>query len=206
LNAGRRAAALLAVACIGAAGCGGGGDNAASDPGLTADVQAFVAVKGAVDNLTRTLQLVATADDTVSSLRQAGPSSGAARRFRDGAELSWNNVVVGLNGFTAGQAKAVPGLADSIEATRVAAIAWQNALGDLQGTVGTGRARRKAVAKALAEPRQDETAARAKLRSTAAMLAQLACALERRRPELAPAGAAASDCAAARQLSTTTAP
>jgi hypothetical protein len=167
---------------------------AAEPPTLApADVQRFIAVKGAIDNLTRVLQLVSTADGTVEQLLAADPESKAAARLAAGASLGWNNVVVGLNAFTAEQAQEIDGLVETVGTTRAAAIAWQNALQRHNG--------RTLAAGDLAGPQKRESQAKEALKQTAWTLAQAACDLERAHPQLAASGAAESNCSAAAKLS-----
>ena len=168
----RRSAAALAAASVLLAACGGDKPAEESSRLTPAEVQRFIAVKGAVDNLTRVLQLVSTADGTVDQLLRADPASKLAVRLADGAELGWNNVVVGLNAFTPPQAGAVEGLANSVGTTRAAAIAWQNSLGALEDRLGDQGLTSDALAARLTAPQR----------------------------ELAPEGAARSDCAAAANL------
>jgi hypothetical protein len=195
-----RSAAALTAASVFLAACGGDKPAEESSRLTPAEVQRFIAVKGAIDNLTRVLQLVSTADGTVDQLLRTDPASKLAVRLASGADLGWNNVVVGLNAFTPTQAGAVEGLANSVGTTRAAAIAWQNSLGALEGRVGDRGLTSGALAAQLAAPQKKEVAAKKALRMTAATLAQMACDLEASHPELAPEGAARSDCAAAANL------
>ena len=164
-----------------------------------ADVQRFVAVKEATDNLGRLIAMVDTANSTVGQLEQQHPASPAARRLLEGSQIGWNNVMVTLNAFTPNQAAAVDGLATTVVGTRAAAVSWLNALGALGPHLRTG-ANDLAISSALAEPRKSSAHVRSLLTGTAASLAHMACKLERAHPELAGKAAAAGDCAAAAHL------
>jgi hypothetical protein len=128
-------AALLALSI--AAGCGG--QDAATSSRLTpADVQRYVAVKEATDNMTRLIELIGTADGTVDQLSRQRAGSASARSLMDGAKIGWNNVMVGLNAFTPSQAKEVSGLAGMVLAYRELAITWSNTLDHLAVTTTSG--------------------------------------------------------------------
>ena len=106
---------LLPAACSTSSG--------SDSPGLTPnDVQRYVAVKEASDNLAYLVELISTADGVVREFAQSRTGSPAADRLLSGAKLSWNNVLVGLNEFRPQQAVAVPELATMVEAQREAAI------------------------------------------------------------------------------------
>jgi len=182
------AATLVSVVLGGAsAGCG-----SQERPLTPAEVQRFVLVKETTDNLTRLINLISTADDTTSALSRAKAGSAEARRLRRGARIGWNNVLVGLNAFTPRQARAVSGLAETVGTTRDVAFNWLDVLRAYRGDVGT-----------LARAHKEELKSRRLIRRLAATLARLACSLESKHPELAPAGSAKSDCAAARKLTGT---
>ncbi|MGN6380316.1 MAG: hypothetical protein ACTHNU_15285, partial [Gaiellales bacterium] len=120
-----RVAAAIALGVLPAAcatGCGGSSSNSDLTP---ADVQRFLAVKEATDNFSFLVELINTADGSVRSLETTpGHSAGGLQ----GAKLSWDHVLLGLNMFHPAQAAAVPGLATTILATRQVAIQWGNAL------------------------------------------------------------------------------
>ncbi len=173
-----------------------GGSAATTAPLGPADVQRFLAVKEATDNLTRVVQLIATADATEAQLETRRPGSPAVTALLAGLKLGWNNAAVGANAFTPAQAAVVPGLTQLILGTKSLSSAWQNAIDAL----GTGHAP-VSFTGAFARPRKLELTNRALLRKTAATLTRMACSLERAHTELVPAGAAATDCAAASALS-----
>jgi hypothetical protein len=175
------------------AGCSGG--SAATTPALKpADVQRFVAVKEATDNLTRLIQLIGTADVTAAQLEAQHPGSPGSRALLAGLKVGWNNVAVGANAFTPAQAAAVSGLAQLVVGTKGLSTDWQNAI----DAISAGHP--KSFATAFAKPGKLELTDRALLAKVAASLAGSACSLERAHPELAPAGAVAGDCAAAAKL------
>jgi len=180
---------LLATACGGSSG--GGSDL------QPADVQRFVLAKEATDHLTRLVQLTATADDSISTLAGQEPGSAVAGRTIDGGLTGWNNVLVGLGNFTPAQAATGDGLTDAILANRAVAINWSNVLGDLKAHPPATKA---AMLQKMKTARAKELKARGLLVTAAASLAKTVCTLERAHPELAPAGAAQSDCANADRL------
>jgi hypothetical protein len=182
------------VLCLLAGACGGSGDDPALKP---ADVQRFVAVKQATDNLTRLVQLTGTADDSVNTLAGQRPGSAAAQRTIDGALTGWNNVLVGLGAFSPAQAAEAKGLTEAIVANRQVAINWSNVLGDLKANPPATKA---AMLKPMTAARKKELKARGRLTAAAASLAKAVCSLERAHPELAPAGAAQTDCQNADRL------
>ena len=187
--------ALLVLAAA-AAGCGGGSASSSVTP---ADVQRFVAVEEATDNLGRLIAMIGTANMTVAQLEHQHPGSSSAQRLLAGSRIGWNNVLVGVNAFTPSQAAAVDGLAATVVGTRAAAVSWQNALDALGPRLRAG-ANDQVISSALAEPRKSSAHVRSLLTGTAAKLAQMACNLERAHPELAGRAAATGDCAAAAHL------
>jgi hypothetical protein len=196
------ALASLIVICVLLAGCAGSsaGDSGAPTQLTPADTQRYVTVKDATSNMTQLIQLISTADDTVAHLVAAKPGSPLARRYADGGRTGWNNVIVGLNGFTNGEAAAVDGLADAVSATRQVAIDWDTALQQVQTAQRGGTASRSETRRALMGPHRDELKARDRLRGVVATLAKLTCDMERAHPELNTPGGTASSCAAAQQL------
>ena len=187
-------AALALGLCLATAACGGGGDDAALKP---ADVQRFVQVKEATDTLTRLLQATATADDSANQLAQKQPGTGEAKRMVEGTRVGWNNVLVGLNAFTPAQAGTVHSLTGAIQTTRAIAITWLNTMDDLEHAPP---ATRHAMVVKMAVARKQELKGRDGLQLLAVELAKMTCTLERAHAELAPAGAAQTDCQNAGRL------
>jgi hypothetical protein len=189
--------AVLVVISL-ASACGGGKSGTSLTP---TDVQRFVAVKEATDNTTRLVALLATADQTVGQLQasRSGPRAAFARLL-NGAQIGWNNVLVGVDAYTPSQAGIVTGLSDTIRATRKAAIQWADALHAIGGRRGIDASSANQLARAFETPRRSELGAVRSLRRTAATLARLACSLERAHPQLAGSRAALGDCNAAAQL------
>jgi hypothetical protein len=172
-----------------------GGSAATTAPLGPADVQRFLAVKEATDNLTRVVQLIATADATAAQLETQRPGSPAVGALLAGLRLGWNNAAVGANAFTPAQVAAVPGLTQLVLTTKSLSTAWQNAIDALGPNPAPA-----SFATAFARPRKLELTNRALLRKTAGTLTRMACSLERSHPQLMAAGAAATDCAAASAL------
>ena len=189
----RRATTVAAAIALGLLPAACSTSSGSDSPSLTPnDVQRYVAVKEATDNLSYVVELIGEGDATVREFAQAPTGSGTADRFLSGAKLSWNNVLVGLNEFRPEQAAAVPGLATTVQAQREVAIKWGNALNALGSHP---RLSRRALAKHLASVEKGELQARKPLNQTAATLAKLACSLERSNTSLTSAAAAHADCA-----------
>jgi len=168
-------------------------------------VQRFLVVKEVTDNLTRLIEFVGTAEQGIQTLSQQRPGTVAARRFLSGAKTGWQNVVVETTNFTPAQAKVVPGLANAVIATHESASQWLLGLVAVSNQIDTGSVGSfQALAPKFALARTDETKARASLATAARTLARMACSLETAHPGLAPAGAAAGDCAAASGLESST--
>jgi hypothetical protein len=175
---------LLPAACSSSSG--------SDSPTLTPnDVQRYVAIKEATDNLTYVVELIGTADGVVREFAMAPAGSTSANRLLTGAKLSWNNVLVGLNEFRPEQAAAVPGLASTIVATREAAIKWGNALNSLGNRP---RLSQNALAKHFETVAKQEQQSRKPLNQAAATLARLACSLERTHASLVSVPAMQADC------------
>ncbi len=176
---------LLPAACS----TSSGGDSPSLTPN---DVQRYVAVKEATDNLAYLVELISTADGVSQEFATAPRGSSSADRLLAGAKLSWNNVLVGLNEFRPQQAEAVPSLANTIVTTREVAIKWGNALDALGSHPHLSQ---RALARHFASIEQQEQTGRKPLNQTAATLAKLACSLERTHSSLISVSATRADCA-----------
>ncbi|MGN6379050.1 MAG: hypothetical protein ACTHNU_08885, partial [Gaiellales bacterium] len=149
--------------------------------------------KEATDNFSFLVELINTADGSVRSLETTpGHSAGGLQ----GAKLSWDHVLLGLNMFHPAQAAAVPGLATTILATREVAIQWGNALNGV-----TPHTSHHELTVRFAPVVKLEVKARKPLNATAAALARMACSLERKSTLLASQPVLHDDCANAASLS-----
>jgi hypothetical protein len=189
----RRATTAAAAIALGLLPAACSTSSGSDSPSLTPnDVQRYVAVKEATDNLSYLIELISTADGVSRSFAQAPTGSPTADRYLSGAKLSWNNVLVGLNEFRPQQAEAVPNLANTIVTTREVAIKWGNALDALGSHPHLSK---QALAKHFASVARLEQKGRKPLNQTAATLAKLACTLERTNTSLTSVSATRSDCA-----------
>jgi hypothetical protein len=193
-----RAAILLAMVTLLLAGsaCSGGSSSASSSLTPT-DVHRFVLADEATVDMTRLIALISAADLVTQHFAHQRPGTVAYDRFRLGARLSWNNVSVGLNYFTQGQALVAPVLNDTVGMHKLVATAWLNALDGL-GRRPAGNLRQ--LSRVLAGPQKQELAARHLLNEAAAALAKATCALEVKHHELASAADTSAACGSARQL------
>jgi hypothetical protein len=196
----RWAAIALAVGVLllSAVACSSGSGGSSTSQVTPADVNRYVLTKEATANLTRVVYLISAADQTVGQLSHTRPGSVDYRNLLYGARLSWNNVVVGLNAFTQGQAVVVPQLTSTVGEHKLLTTTWLNALDALRKHPPKDR---RALLKALSAPQKQELDDRHLLQDAAAALAKETCALQLRHPELASAADTATACGAAKQLS-----
>ena len=172
-----------------------------------ADVQKFIVTKEVTDNLSRLIAFVSTAEQGMVELAKQRPGSVNAQTLLAGARVGWNNVLAEVTNFSPAQAKEVPGLTNAVVSTRLAAIQWLNALNAAAKPINTGSVKSFSdLSHTFARARAAESKARVALASTVATLARMACDLETAHPNLAPAGAAAGDCAAASRLAAASPP
>jgi hypothetical protein len=194
----RTAALITALAVALGSACSSSGAGSATTPPLTpADVQRYVLAKEGTADLTRLLYLIQSADSTVQHFSHQRPGSPASRRFLYGARVGWNNVAVGLNYFTQGQAVVVHQLTGMVGTHKLVSTAWLNTLDGLGKHPATSR---RQLLKLLAGPQKQELAARQLLNDAAAALSEVTCSLEATHPELAIAADAATACDSAKQL------
>jgi hypothetical protein len=194
----RRATTAAAAIALGLLPAACSTSSGSDSPSLTPnDVQRYVAVKEASDDLSYLIELIGTGDSTVREFAQSPTGSAAADRFLSGAKLSWNNVLVGLNEFRPQQAVVVPELANFVQTQREVAINWGNALNGLGSHPHLSQI---ALAKRFAPVVKQEQQARKPLNQTAATLAKLACSLERTNTSLNSVSATRADCANALAL------
>jgi hypothetical protein len=189
----RAAAMSLAVITIMAAAACGSSTGSSSSQLTPTDVNRYVLAKEATASLTRLIDLISAADQTVQQLSHQRPGSVAY-----GSRLGWNSVAISLNNFTQAQAVAVPQLTDTVGQHKLLGTTWLKALDSLDRR--TPRTRR-ALLEALAAPQKEELKDRPLLRNAAAALAELTCSLELKHHELATAADTALACGTARQLS-----
>jgi hypothetical protein len=188
--------AALAVA-LGSACASSSGGSAATRPLTPADAQRYVLAKEGTAELTRLIYLIQTADSTVQHFSHQRPGSPTSKRFLYGARIGWNNVVVGLNYFTQGQAVVVHQLTGMVGTHKLVSTAWLNTL---DGLSHHPAASRRQLLKLLAGPQKQELAARQLLTDAAAALSRVTCSLEQAHPELATTADAATACGSAKQL------
>ncbi len=191
----RRASRLLALVplVVMAAACSGMGSSSPATVSTPA-VQKFVAVKEASDNMTRLIELIATANQTSSQLAGERTKTTEESRLLEGAKIGWNNVALGANLFTPPQAAAVPGLAAMVSVVRTTAINWSNGLNTLNR--GAPHPAHPAVAKL----QKQAGAMRSPIEKAVASIARQACTLEKANPGFVSPAAVTSDCATADQL------
>ena len=175
------------------------GDSSAGSALSPADAQRYVLAKEGTAELTRLIFLIQSADSTVQHYSHQRPGSPASARFLYGARNGWNNVAVGLNYFTQGQAAVVPELTAMVGQHKLVSTAWLNMLDALTRQPATSR---HDLLKELAGPQKQELAARPLLTAAATALARETCSLERKHPELATAADTAAACGSAQQLAT----
>ena len=188
---------VLVALGLAASGCGGGRPGQAR---LTpADAERYVLVRETVDNLTRVLAFISTADGTVNRLAVAKPGSVEARTLAHGADLGWNNVGVELNNFTTREAAAVPGLTAFVQNYRLLTTNWQHTV-EVIAQHGGRAAAHQNLAHALLTNRRQELKVRPLLKQLASSAAHLICQLERAHHELASPADAAIACANAARL------
>jgi hypothetical protein len=172
-----------------------------------ADVQKFIVTKEVTDNLSRLIAFLSAAEQGMEELAKQRPGSADARTLLSGAQVGWQNVLAEVTNFSPAQAKVVPGLADAVVSTREAAIEWENALNAATPAISKGTVRSFAdLSPKFARARAAESKARASLAAAVTTLAKMACDQETAHPDLAPAGAAAGDCATASRLAAASPP
>jgi len=170
-----------------------------------ADVQRFIVTKEVTDNLSRLIAFVSTGEQGIETLAKQRPGSANAQTLLAGARVGWENVLAEVTNFTPAQAKVVPGLANAVVASRLAAIQWMNALNVAGPKLSKGTVKSFAdLSGTFARARSQEAKARAALAATVATLARMACQEETAHPDLAASGAAAADCTSASQLAAQT--
>ena len=191
-----KGSALVAVLATLLVGCSGSGGVS------TEDAQRWATVKTVSAVYTHLLQFVVQGESSIRSLSASRPETLQGRHALSGAQVSWQNVLAQATNFTTDQGRVVTSLGPTVTAIREAAIAWLNALSSAKQMVARGKAPTFGrIAPLFTQARTLEAEVRANMNATAAQIAGLACGLESRYPALAGGGSAATDCAAATQLS-----
>jgi hypothetical protein len=197
--AGRRAAPFVAtlVLLAGAAGCSIGSSGSSSGQLTPGIVNRYVLAQEAEGNLTRVINVVASADGTTQQLGTTPPGSKAYHNLVSGAQSGWEGVLVTLNAFTAAQGKAFPAVTTAVQQMHLVANRWLNTLSPLsQHSPATKRASQKTLYQAI----KYETSKRQLLNDAARELSKETCSLGNTYRQLATAKDVVAACAAAKQL------
>jgi hypothetical protein len=178
---------VLPLLLLPAAACSGIGSSSPSTAD-TAAVQKFVAIKEATDNMSKLIELIATASGTSQQLAGKYTGTAAEKRLLAGSKIGWNNVLVGVNNFTQTQAKAVPGLTPTVLGVRRMAINWSNGLNNLnKGKSHLAAPQIKALQKQARSMKKP-------IERTVARLATDACTIEKANPGFVSDAALKIDC------------
>jgi hypothetical protein len=169
----------------------------------TADAQKWATVRAVNDLYGHLLAFLVVGESSIRTLsQQRDLQSHQGRSALSGAQTSWQNVLAQLTNFTLAQAKVVPTLGSTIGTLKAATTQWQDALFKAQQEAHSGKATTFSdIAPLFKQAQIEEGQVRAKLRTTAAAIANEVCALETRNPGLSPTGSASADCATASRLS-----
>jgi uncharacterized protein YlxW (UPF0749 family) len=184
--------ALLAAAC----GCSGGGGS--SDSLTPEQVNQFVLVREASDDLTHVLNSIRAADAEVIALEQLRPGTPRWHDGVHGEELQWSQVLTELNMFNRAQGAAVSQVETAVSQHKRIAIDWLSALEDAQKQPPASR---EEELKQWAPLTKAEQQARHLLKDAALGLSKKGCALGTAHRSLMSDSDLASMCAAAKALS-----
>jgi len=189
-------ASLLCALLAGACGCSGGSGSSGS---LTPDqVNQFVLVREATDDMTHLLNAIRAADAGVVALEQERP---ATHRWREGArgeELLWSQVLTELNMFNQAQGTLVPQVEAAVAEHKRIATDWLSALVNAQKQPPSSR---EQMLRRWAPLTKQEQRARHLLQDAALGLSRKGCALGTAHRNLMSDADLASTCAAAKALS-----
>jgi hypothetical protein len=188
-------ACLLCLLLAGASACGSGGGSGSLTP---EQVNQFVLVREASDDMTHLLNAIRAADGGVVALEQRRPGSA---RWRDGVQgetLLWSQVLTELNMFNQAQGALVPQVETAIGRHKEIAVHWLSALAAAQKQAPSSR---QQELKEWAKLTRDEQQARHLLKDAALGLSEKGCALGKAHSSLMSKGDLASMCDAAKALS-----
>lgn len=198
LRAGRRPAIVTVLICLFAAACGSG-SGGGSDSLTPEQVNQFVLVREASDDMTHLLNAIRVADAGVVALEQRRPGSARWREGLQAEQLAWSQVLTELNMFNQAQGALVPQVEAAIGNHKEIAIHWLSALVAAQKQAPSSRQQELKQWEGLTK---EEQRARHLLQAAAAGLSNKGCALGTAHRSLMSAGDLASMCAAAKALST----